>query len=797
MTSTKDAYRFRFGLIAKNCNQHRREITYTDYIAYLLAKGHLKQPKAKQPISDNGLAGTIKWQPIEVNDDDKFCHKGLTSGCLYLQYYSNCEQIAILNVSGHRMLYFNGVPRSGDMYTYGWMYLPIKLKEGINEILILGSKDSIEATLIFPPGHAIISLMDTTLPHVILEKKDKILLGGLVIINPSDKSLKKLSLVSRIAGKERSTKLPAIPPLTFRKVAFELDTSGMIQRGVYINELQLLENGDTIDKKTVEILTLDPQEPHSNTFISEIDESVQYYSIVPQSVSGPEPPGLILSLHGMDVYSLNLAHAHRPKSWGIIAIPTNRRPRGFSWEDWGRLDAMEVLSIVKKKFKTDASRVYLTGHSMGGRGTWYLGATYPGMWAAIAPCAGYATTSFKGLDKKKGKKKLTNIEQVINRASNSSNVFELIHNYKAYGICILHGDDDEIVSVDYSRNMKMLLDSFHYDLNYHEQKGGSHWCGNESVDSELIFNYFKQRTIPASKQLNQIDFASANPAISSNMHWLCIVQQEHPLKFSRVKANRSIEKKTIEINTENIEILKLSLTDFDEGETIKIITDGFSNSYEIKTLEETIHLYKNKKKWRLGTDPNPAFKGPHRYGTFKEAFKNRMVFVYGTIGNDEENNWNYNKARYDAETWYYRANGAVEILTDKQFSISAYEHRGVVLYGNRSSNSAWDELLAECPINVQRGIINVGKTTYTGEEFGAYFIWPRADSPIASVAVICGTGTLGMRAAESCQYFHHQSQFPDFMIFNLDILIKGSGGVKMAGFFGNDWSLEKGEVITQ
>lgn len=795
MESNQNAHCFKSGLIANNCNQYTREITHTDYIAYLLGKNHLKKPKAAQLISDDGLTGAIKWQPIEVNDDNKFFNKELTNGCLYLTYDSNCEQIAILHVSGYRMLYINGIPRGGDMYAYGWMYLPIKLRKGINEIFILGSAPCISATLTFPSGHAIISLKDTTFPNIVLGRNNKISMGGLVIINPTDRSLTELDLVSQIEGRKRITKIPTIPPLTFRKIAFEFDTSGVVHRGAHISELQLLENGIIIDQNVAEILALEPQEPYSDTFISEIDGSIQYYSIVPQSASAPQPPALILALHGREVFSLNLAHAHRPKSWGIIVVPTNRRPRGFTWEDWGRLDAIEVLDIAKKKFRTDASRVYLTGHSMGGRGTWYLGATYPGMWAAIAPCAGYATNSLKAPEKETKKSKPTNIEQVISRAGNASNVLELIHNYKACGVFILHGDDDEIIPVTYSRRMKKLLNSFHHDLNYQEQPGGAHWYGNASVDSEIIFDYFKQRTIPTGTQLNQIDFTSANPAISSTMHWLSIIQQEYPLKFSRVKANRSIEKKIIEINTKNIAILKLSLEEFHEGEIIKIITDGFLNNYKIKSDNENIHLYKNKKVWRLGSAPSPVFKGPHRYGTFKEAFKNKMVFVYGTIGNEEESNWNYNKARYDAETWYYRANGAVEIITDKQFSISAYKHRSVILYGNRSTNSAWDELLADCPINVQRGQINVGETTYVGDEFGAYFIWPRCDNPTTSIAVICGTGSQGMRAAEGCQYFHHQAQFPDFMIFNLETLIKGLEGIKMAGFFGNDWSLERGEII--
>ncbi len=35
------------------------------------------------------------------------------------------------------------------------------------------------------------------------------------------------------------------------------------------------------------------------------------------------------------------------------------------------------------------------------------------------------------------------------------------------------------------------------------------------------------------------------------------------------------------------------------------------------------------------------------------------------------------KARYDAEVWYYRGNGAVDIIADKDFNPAAYANRGV------------------------------------------------------------------------------------------------------------------------
>ncbi len=51
-------------------------------------------------------------------------------------------------------------------------------------------------------------------------------------------------------------------------------------------------------------------------------------------------------------------------------------------------DVINVLEIVLNEYSVDRSSVFLTGHSMGSGGTWYLGAKYAGYWAAIAPMSG-------------------------------------------------------------------------------------------------------------------------------------------------------------------------------------------------------------------------------------------------------------------------------------------------------------------------------------------------------------------------------------------------------------------------
>jgi predicted peptidase len=51
-------------------------------------------------------------------------------------------------------------------------------------------------------------------------------------------------------------------------------------------------------------------------------------------------------------------------------------------------DVINVLEIVLNEYPVERESMFLTGHSMGSGGTWYLGAKYAQYWAAIAPMSG-------------------------------------------------------------------------------------------------------------------------------------------------------------------------------------------------------------------------------------------------------------------------------------------------------------------------------------------------------------------------------------------------------------------------
>jgi hypothetical protein len=198
--------------------------------------------------------------------------------------------------------------------------------------------------------------------------------------------------------------------------------------------------------------------------------------------------------------------------------------------------------------------------------------------------------------------------------------------------------------------------------------------------------------------------------------------------------------------------------------------------------------------WKIVPKPSLEEKGPHRNGGFKDAFRNDVIFVYATKGSSAENDWYYNKARFDADTFWYKANGNIELVADTNFSPKDYPNRNVVVYGNKSNNAAWDKLLKNSPLQVFNNKLEFGDRSLSGSNWGLYFIVPRADSTVASIGVVTATGMEGMKAAYANHYLVNGTTFPDVVLFDETVLEQGTPAVKCAGFFGNDWSIENGDL---
>jgi dienelactone hydrolase len=518
-------------------------------------------------------------------------------------------------------------------------------------------------------------------------------------------------LVTGPGGETATSAMPAIPPGSVRKVPIRLVSAAAEVPGTETFRVEIVDPGsiEPVDVRTLEVKVVEPTAARRVTFRSEIDDSVQFYGLVPSSAAPREGDpsgavGLILTLHGAGVDARRQAAAYSAKDFAHVVAPTNRRKFGFDWEDWGRLDAMEVLDHARRTLGTDPDRQWVTGHSMGGHGTWQAAAHFPDRFAAAAPSAGWIAFHTYGADRIEGNDDPHSIESIMARAANPSDTLLLRDNLDELGIYVLHGDADDNVPVDQARTMRRSLAESHPDFAYHEEPGVGHWWGNRCVDWPPLIRFLEERSLDPNPA--QVRFTTVSPGINAGGDWFRIAQQQLANAPSRVEGTWNDAEDRIDLITENVARLEIDLDDRMPAWTVVIDGDEVGPDAKLDLLNgrgAPAFYDRTPDGWRRRAIINPRAKRPERNGSFKDVFRHQPILVVGTMGDEAENRITLAKAIHDAETFLYRGNGVLDVILDVDFDREQHPRRNVILYGNQETNAAWPQLLAKDPLGPVAG----------------------------------------------------------------------------------------------
>ena len=163
-------------------------------------------------------------------------------------------------------------------------------------------------------------------------------------------------------------------------------------------------------------------------------KDMKYVVYVPEAYDPAKPMPTIVFLNGAgecgtdgwrQVYHFGGAIMLDMAKWPFLILFPQKQDVKTNWED----EEPMVMAILKKaggEFNIDASRLYLTGLSQGGHGTWTIAAKHPDLFAAIAPVCGWAD------------------EDVAKKVAKLP-------------IWTFHGDKDEAVNIECSQNMEKWI----------------------------------------------------------------------------------------------------------------------------------------------------------------------------------------------------------------------------------------------------------------------------------------------------------------------------------------------------
>jgi len=205
---------------------------------------------------------------------------------------------------------------------------------------------------------------------------------------------------------------------------------------------------------------------------------LNYRIHIPAKISTKKPCPLVLFLHGSGergndntrqlIYGTPPLLAYSQKNNIPLIIVAPQCPEGESWANSHTMPKkttvpmMLTIELIQKLITTlpvDTNRIYVTGLSMGGFGTWDIIQRKPNMFAAAIPICG-------GGD--------TNMVSVI----------------KNIPIWVFHGGSDGVVKTKHSQDMVAALKNAGSKVKYTEYEGIGHFSWKRTYSNDKVLEWF-------------------------------------------------------------------------------------------------------------------------------------------------------------------------------------------------------------------------------------------------------------------------------------------------------------------
>ena len=703
-----------------------------------------------------------------------------------------CRALAVASQLGGFNI--NGRSYLGDVYGAGWFQAPVRLDSGPNRVLLRlsGFADrSVRFMLVPPPAELMLVKGDATLPDL---AADSALTAwcGLPLLNTTDAARDSVRLRVVVGGDTTDVVVRDLPGLGAKKVPVLLSFPA-VACDSSVPVFRFTAGVDGSAPETLELAVRPPERPVRRTFISAIDGSCQYYAVTfPRDYDPARRYPVIFTLHGAGVEAWGQANAYRQKDWAFIVAPTNRRPYGFDWQDWGRLDALEVLDTVLARLPIDPDRVLLTGGSMGGHGDWHVGLNHPDRFAVVAPQASWPTHQLyvPWFLQRAAVFAPPGLLAVRDRVLRSDNVPALLGNALNLPFFILHGGDDDNVPTLHGRNFARWLDELDQEFVYREVAGRGHWWTDESLgttccDDSALMDYIRERRRITGPR--RVRFRTGDLGTSHRAYWVAIDRARVAGEDAAIDA-RALDS-VVRVATENVAQFSLDLLGepFFAG-PVGVEVDGARVGGR-NALPARLTFHRDGRGWHPGAAPARGLvKTPRQCGPCRQAMMTPFALVYGTLDPARADELR-DAATQEAMRWWLIANGLVEVLPDTAVADSLAAARNLVLFGGPAENG-WTRRIADrLPVRLLDDGLHLGPLRL-GDSLAAVFVHPNPLHPDRLVLVRMGTDPAHTRLSRFWGLAYSGAGIPDFVVFDESVRRLGWAGVRAAGFFGPDWRFD-------
>lgn len=477
----------------------------------------------------------------------------------------------------------------------------------------------------------------------------------------------------------------------------------------------------------------DPFADRRGTFLlayrSRIDEGIEpYFLDVPYSYDSSRAWPLVVQLHGL----VGLGEPYQQ------AIPDHREdcltlaPHGKGSIDYKWVAEQEVLRAiddVSQKYSIDPGRVHLQGHSMGATGAWSLAGHFPDRFAAISVSAGNTDHTvweeFWELPEAPEGSHLLRLRKFLEDADSPISYAENFLNTPVY--CV-HGEKDDIVPVQHSRNMVEKLRSLGSPVECREVPMAPHssrFLTSRSTQFDWLLASGPGERTPARVRVK------ASRLRYGRSHWVEIRRFGRLLQFGQIEAEIG-GPGSIAVTTRNVAEFALSLPQSAvRGDGLDLEVDG--QKLRVRTDDEgpvRATLSKGQDGWGPAAEPSGLRKRAGLEGPIEDAMMERFIVVYGTQGTDGlEKEILRREAEALQDQWRMRFGYPCLLRPDTEVTDEDLADCNLICYGRPDQNAVVRRALEGLPVRFGEGTIGLGEEEFTGPGVGVKFCYPNPLQP--------------------------------------------------------------------
>ena len=524
-------------------------------------------------------------------------------------------------------------------------------------------------------------------------------------------------------------------------------------------------------------------------YIDDVDNAPQFCKCyLPLNYDPSKKWPMVVYLHGYiqnipeyyRVWDIDRRHSTASDNCSVIFIePFGRGNTAYT--GIGDRDVLKCIGLAKEKFNVDDERVYLTGSSMGGYGTWNVATRHPDLFAAIAPV--YGGGDYHVNITKERLAKLSEWETYLNDKLSSTAQMESLLNIP---ILVSHGDQDQSVNVNLSRYLVRMLQRWNYNVRYIEVPGKGH--ADLGLGDQIINWLLKYKRNPAPKHIR----IRAADIRNASAYWAKVMQKENPREFVNVDAE-VLEDNIIRVDSKNAAEVRISLPGnlIDTNKKIKIVWNG-------KIIEDENHLSKEIILNNPERSSEKLYKRPEIAGPIADYQNTPYMIVIGTISKDSVmKKIISDKAKTMINDWKSSQKYEQRYKNDTDVTDADMKKYSLYLLGGPEDNKITEMLVYEIPFNINRNEIIIDGKSFKSDNAFCNAIYPSPFNRERYIVIAASNSSAGFyffepRNGEISQYDFY---ITDGKIPNYSEGAKNEKILVASGFFGNNWEVNSSYVV--